>query len=276
MAAGAHGGVDGFEVGAGFGVDPAGEAAHAVGALWSQVESTAAGAVVLVEEAVGVEVIGDAPADLLDECGVLTLGVADQDSFGYVSFLCSGTAEGSTSRARRPRRCGRRRPGRPRRRRPGVVARAAVRGRSGCGADGCGRRCAIRRCDLAGGDAQPLPQQLAHHGACGQIGIVGSVGGFGDFAEDPVHLPAVDAVLGLQSFGHLDAERVTDRIRGRRSQPGVTRVDLIKCGADLVSLRIHATHIIRTHVRTAIAGSPPVHELPTVDNGTVYRSRRHL
>ncbi len=176
---------------------------------------------------------------------------------------------------RRSRRCGRRPPGRPRRRRPGLAARAPVWVRSGCGGDGCGRRCAIRRWTSPAVMRSRCHSSLLITVPAGRSGSSGSVGRFGDLAEKPVHLPAVDPVLRLQSFGHLDPERVADRIRGRRSQPGVTCVDRIQCGADFFLLRIHAIHIIRTYVRIAIAASPPVDELPTVDNGTVYRSRRH-
>ena len=91
--------------------------------------------------------------------------------------------------------------------------------------------------DVGGGDAQPLPQQFGHDGAGGQFGVVGSVGRFGDLAEEPVHQPAVDAVLGFQPVGHLDAERIAHRVRARGTQPGVTRLDRIQCGADLVLLQ---------------------------------------
>ena len=87
VATWAHGGVERFQVGAEFGVDPAGKVAHAVGALPGKIQSTAATTVVLVEQAVGVEVVGDAPADVCDEIGVLTLRVAHQDSFGYLLLV---------------------------------------------------------------------------------------------------------------------------------------------------------------------------------------------
>ena len=105
--------------------------------------------------------------------------------------------------------------------------------------------------DVGGGDAQPLPQQLGHDGAGGQVGVVGPVGRFGELAEDPVHLPAIHPVLSLQPVGHLDAKRVAHRVRAGGTQPGVTRLHRIQCGADLVLLRAHATNVSNVHVRIA-------------------------
>ena len=85
-----------------------------------------------------------------------------------------------------------------------------------------------------------------------------------------VHQPAIDPVLAFQAFGDVDAERVTDGVRAGRSQPGVTGVDRIECGADLLLLqRLHASKSIRTHVRIKFREprlQQPVDEIATVDN----------
>ena len=105
-------------------------------------------------------------------------------------------------------------------------------------------------CDVAPGDAQPLPQQFGDDGASGQVGVVGPVGWFDEFAEYAVHLAAVDPVLAFETFGDLDAKRIADRVGAGRAQLGVTGVDRIECGADLLLLlRLHAFEVIRTYVR---------------------------
>ena len=210
VAAGADGGVDRLQIGAGLRVEPAGQSAHAVGTLRCQVQPAAAGAVVLVEQAVGVEVIGDPPPDHGDELGVLTSGVAHQDSFGllalgirnqrgqYIESVADrsdvvvadlAVLDGGGQVRQLRRQCG--------------SGKGAARADAGGDADPAPH--------LTGCDAQPLPQQLAHHGACGQVGIVGSVERFDDLAEEPVHQPTVDPVLDLQPFSHLNPERVAHR-----------------------------------------------------------------
>ena len=109
-------------------------------------------------------------------------------------------------------------------------------------------RAAMRSRRRTGGDAQPLPQQFAHHGACGQGGIVGPVDGFDDLAEVPVHQAPVDPVLGFQPLGHLHPEPVAHHIRAHRSQPGVSRVDRVQRGTNLVARRLRAED--RTHATT--------------------------
>ena len=85
--------------------------------------------------------------------------------------------------------------------------------------------------------------------------------------KNAVHQPAVDPVLAFQPFGHLDPERIAHRVRGGSAQPGVARVDRIKCGADLVLLRrLHATDIYSNICTNRCRVSLPVDELATVDN----------
>ena len=196
-------------------------------------QPAAAGAVVVVEQAVGVEVIGDAPPDHGDELGVLASGVAHQDSFG---LLALGVGHHGGQHIERMAD-----------RSDVVIADVAVLDGGGQvrqfgRQDGSGQTAARPNAggdahpaaDLTGGDPQPLPQQLAHHGAGGQVGIVGSVERFGDLAEEPVHQSPVDPVLSFQPFGHLDPERVAHDVGADRSQPGVSGVDGVQRRADLV------------------------------------------
>ena len=102
--------------------------------------------------------------------------------------------------------------------------------------------------DLTGRDAQPLPQQFAHHRTGGQGGIVGPVGRFGDLAEEPVHQAPVDPVLSFQPLGHLHPEPVSHHVRARRPQPGVSHIDSVQRGTNLVARLLGADD--RTHAST--------------------------
>ena len=197
VAAGAHGGVDRLQIGAGFGVDPARQPAHAVGALGAQVQTAAAGAVVLVEQPVGVEVIGDSAPDHGDERGVLTNRVAHQDSFGLIP-LVAGHRRGQHIERVADR---------------ADVLLADVTVLHGGGEvgqlgrqRGSGQRTA--RADSRS-DAQPAPHfagvirsrchsSLAITVPAGRSGSSGPSGRFDEFAEEPVHQPAVDPVLSFQ------------------------------------------------------------------------------
>ncbi len=77
----AHRGGDGFHIAAGFGVDPARQPRHAVGALGAQQQTTPSGTVGLVEIAVGVEDLIDAPPGGLDDVGVVLDRFAHQAGF---------------------------------------------------------------------------------------------------------------------------------------------------------------------------------------------------
>lgn len=70
VAAGPHGRFDGFEVGAGLGVQQTGQPRHPVAPLRAEVQPAAAGPVDVVEKTVGIEVVGDPPAQLGDNGGV--------------------------------------------------------------------------------------------------------------------------------------------------------------------------------------------------------------
>ena len=58
--------------------------------------------------------------------------------------------------------------------------------------------------------------------------IADLVGRVGHLTEHPIHQPAVGAVLGFQSLGHLDAKLVAHLIRGQRPHLGIGSVDLIE------------------------------------------------
>jgi hypothetical protein len=77
-------GTDGFEVGPGLWGQPPRQPAHPVGPLVAQHEAAAVGAVAVIEESVGVERVGDAPAQCGDERRVLCGGVLDQHPFCFV------------------------------------------------------------------------------------------------------------------------------------------------------------------------------------------------
>ena len=82
VAAGPHGGLDRFKVRAGLGVDPSAEPRHVIGPLRAQVQPAAPGAVLVGEQPIGVEVVGDALAQLFDDFGIDLARMLDQPALG--------------------------------------------------------------------------------------------------------------------------------------------------------------------------------------------------
>ena len=181
MAARSDGGVACFEVGAGFGVDPAAQVAQPVGALWAHRQAAAAPAVLLVEHRVRVEFRSDVAREFRDKPGVLLLGVAHQDPLCGVFLVTKGRGKFVDALADRVY--------------VALVNVAVLDGisqlgefgrqlRAGEGSarpDAGGYRDAVF--DVSACDAQPLPQQFGDDGACGQVGVIGSVGRFDELAE---------------------------------------------------------------------------------------------
>jgi len=206
MAAGPHRGFDGFEVRAGLGVQQSGQSRHAVRSLWAQVQSAAARPIVVGEKAVGIQVVGYSLAQLRNDSGVEFGGMLYQLPLGF-SYIrgrdaggqhvdCSAHSAnmvlahgaglhsaGQLRQLRRHRRTGKRQP------------------RS----NSCGQFEAAR--DFLGSDTQPRPQRIPHYRY-----VHRPVGRFGDFPEKPIHQPAVNAVLSLESFSYGHAEVVADKV----------------------------------------------------------------
>ncbi|OBI85041.1 hypothetical protein A9X00_28505 [Mycobacterium sp. 1245805.9] len=92
VAPGAHRGGDGFEVGAGLGVEQPRESGHAVGALRAQAHRPPPCSVFVGEGAVGVEVVADALPQPGQHRGVQFGGVLDEDalSLGHVGGCHGG------------------------------------------------------------------------------------------------------------------------------------------------------------------------------------------
>ena len=110
-----HRGLDGLEVGAGLRVEQAGQPRHAVGPLLAEVQPAATGPVLIAEQAVGIEVVGDALSQLRDDSRIDLGRVLDQRALGGSRVGGGDTAgqhvDGSAYRAdvvvadqRRPRR----------------------------------------------------------------------------------------------------------------------------------------------------------------------------
>ncbi len=226
VTAGPHRRCDGLEVGAGLGIQQPGQPRHPVDALRPQVQTAAAGAIDVAELAVGIEIVGDSPAQLGDHGGI---------EFGRMPYQRAlsvrrggagdRTGQGIDRGAHRPdvvladrARSDRRR----QRRQLGVQRRAGQRtARSDAGRE---REAAP---EFSGADAQPRPQHGARHRQ--RPGLVGRVG---DFAEEAVHQPPIGAVLGFESFGDVDPKASADQIRRGPPQHVVGSVDRVERGAD--------------------------------------------
>ena len=77
-----HRGLDGFEVGACLRVEQAGQPRHAVGPLLAEVQASAAGPVLIAEQPVGIEVVGDALTQLHDDSRIDFGCLRDQRALG--------------------------------------------------------------------------------------------------------------------------------------------------------------------------------------------------
>jgi hypothetical protein len=86
--------------------------------------------------------------------------------------------------------------------------------------------------DLTRGDAQPLPQRIAHRSDRAL-----TVGRVSQLTEDPVHQPAIDALLSLQSVGDLNPKVIAHQIRRRLSQHLLGGINGIQRRADLLPRR---------------------------------------
>ena len=73
--------LDGFEVRAGLRVEQAGQPRHAVGSLPAEVQPAATGPVLIAEQAVGIEVVGDALSQFGDDSRIDFGRVLDQGAF---------------------------------------------------------------------------------------------------------------------------------------------------------------------------------------------------
>ena len=77
-----HRGLDGFEVGAGLRVEQAGQPRHAVRPLLSEVQPASTGPVLIAEQPVGIEVVGDALTQLHDDSRIDFGRMLDQRALG--------------------------------------------------------------------------------------------------------------------------------------------------------------------------------------------------
>lgn len=82
VAAGPYGRFDGFKVSLGLGVKQPGQPRHAVGPLRAQVQPPAPGAILVVEEAVRIEMVGNPPAEPGHDAGVEFGRVPHQGDLG--------------------------------------------------------------------------------------------------------------------------------------------------------------------------------------------------
>ena len=99
MPARAHRGYHRLEIRAGLRVQPAGQAAHAVGPLPSQHQSAAPGAILVGEVAVGIQAVGDGLPDDSDELRILFSGMVQPASRSAFSVSADDTEAGNTSSA---------------------------------------------------------------------------------------------------------------------------------------------------------------------------------
>ena len=190
-------------------------------------QAAAPGAVLVAEKAIGVEVVGDALTQFDHDAGIDGAGVIDQRALSrrYVGG----------------RNAGRQHIHRPAYRLDVVVTDGAGRHRGGqLGQLRCHRRPGQRPArsdpdgqfepagDLLRSDAQPLPQRRSRHREGPYF-----VRWVGDLAEEPVHQPAVGALLGLQPLSHIDAERVAHQTRRRLPHYVVGSINRIQSSQDL-------------------------------------------
>jgi hypothetical protein len=242
VPAGPHRGFDGFEVRAGLGVEHPGQPRHAVGPLRAQMQPAATRPVVVVEEAVGVEVVGDPLAQLDDDARIEFARMPDQGALGFSHVGgrhargqdVEGSAYGADVVLADRAGCHRgRQPGQLRRhRRTSQRAPRPDTGRQLEPAD-----------DLFGGDAQQRAQPCSHR----RDGLA-AVGRFGDLSEEPIHQPAVGAVLRLQPLGDVHAEIVANHVGAGVAQHGVPSIDGVESGTDPLP-RLFGTRA-RTHAPT--------------------------
>ena len=186
-----HRGLDGLEIGAGLRVEQAGQPRHAVGSLLAEVQPAATGPVLIAEQAVGIEVVGDALtqfghdsrvdlAGLLDQCALGRSRVGRGDAAGqhvdrsaYRSDVVVPDSAGLHGvRQRRQLRWQRRAGQRPTRPNPNRELESSG--------------------DFVGWDAQALPQHRAHLRYGPDF-----IRRVGDLGENAVHETSVGAVLRL-------------------------------------------------------------------------------
>ncbi len=243
---------DGFEVRAGLRVEQSGQPRHAVGSLLAEVQPAATGSVLIAEQAVGIEVVGDALSQLRDDSRIDFGRVLDQGALGGGRVGGGDTAgqhvDGSAYRADM------------------VVADSA-------GLDGFRQRWQLRRkrragqrparpdpnrelepsADFVGRDTQSLPQHRSH--LRNRPGLIRRVG---DLGENAVHQAAVGALLGLQSRCGINAKPVAHQIRRRIAHHVVGGVDRIESGSDPFSCFVGAdrwTHTSKLRISPTILDS---------------------
>ena len=234
VAAGPHRGFDGFEVRAGLGVEQSGQPRHTVGPLLAEVQAAATGPVLIAEQAVRIEIVGDALTQLRDDSRIDCGRVLDQGALG------GGRVGGRDARGQQV---------------DGSAYRADMVVADRAGLNGVRQRRQLRRkrragqrparadpnrelepsADFVGRDAQSLPQHRSHLRY--RPGVIRRVG---DLGENAVHQAAVGALLGLQPFRDVNAKPVAHQIRRRIAQHVVGGVDRIESGSDPFSCFVGA------------------------------------
>jgi hypothetical protein len=240
VAAGTYRGGDGFEVGAGFGVDVARQPRHPIGALLAEQQAASSGPVGFVVVAVGVEDLIDASGEGFDDVGVVFDRFAHQAALDVVAIGGRHTGGEHVDRvADHPQvvftdPAGRHR-GRDMRqlRLDRWAGELAARPKTTSGLHAA--------FDFARRDAQPRGQAV--HQRWGHRGLIGRVG---DLAEHPIHQAAVAAVLKLEPFGQLGPKIVAHRIGGQLTHLGIGSLDLISQRAKPLARRLPSNEFAHT------------------------------
>jgi hypothetical protein len=97
--------------------------------------------------------------------------------------------------------------------------------------------------DFPGRDAQPHPEHLSYRWYA-----LAAVGWVGDLGEEPVHEPAVGAILCLQPLSDVNAEIVANHVGPGVAQHRVRSVDSVESSTDPLPCLL-ATRA-RTHIPT--------------------------
>ena len=227
VAAGPHRGLDGLEVRAGLRVEQSGQPRHAVGALRAEVQPAAPGPVLVAEQAVGIEVVGDALTQFRPRYRRRLWSRARPACARRLPRRPAIRSAGSTSTARHTARMW-----------SSPISAGLNGGRQLGNSGGSGgpvndRRGRIRTASLNRRVISLGVMRSRFHSTdriCAMDPV--SSGGSAISAKIRYIKPAVGALLGLQPFRDVDAKPVAHQIRRRIAQQVVGSVDRIESGSD--------------------------------------------